>query len=153
MSTAEAPKPEARDLTPAIYGSLLTTTLIAVMWRAEVLAAHIGLALVGSVVVFWLTHVSSGIVNLRVRGPVERPALARIGADEAPLLWAAIVPAIVLVVGATGPSDSTSRSSSHCSSASSNCSCGGSPSAERPTRAGRSPCGWPSSTAPWGSRS
>jgi hypothetical protein len=48
---------EVRDYTPAIYGSLLVTTLTIIQWQADPVAETIALSLVISVGVFWLTHV------------------------------------------------------------------------------------------------
>lgn len=87
-----------RDYTPAVYGALLVTTLIAVQWRHDVSTISLGVALIGAVIVFWLTHVWSRMVNLRVRGPIARHEGIAIGRDEAPMLTAAILPAVVLTI-------------------------------------------------------
>lgn len=85
-----------RDHTPAIYGALLVTTLIAVQWRHDVSTIGLGIALVGAVIVFWLTHVWSRLVNRRVRGPIPRQAVGHVAAEEAPMLSAAVIPAVLL---------------------------------------------------------
>ncbi len=84
------------DFTPAIYGSLLVTTLVAVQWHGSAAPALIGLSIVISVVVFWLTHVWSGVMNRRVHGPVSRAEAVGIARAEAPMLTAVIVPALAL---------------------------------------------------------
>ena len=103
--TAADPDPGApasgtheRDYTPAIYGSLLVTTLIAVQWRGDPSKVFIGLSLAISVAVFWLTHVWSGIVNRRIHGPIRRSDVIEIGTAEAPMLAAPIVPLLVLAI-------------------------------------------------------
>jgi hypothetical protein len=85
-----------RDYTPAVYGSLLVTTLIAVQWRDDASRVFVGLSLAISVAVFWLTHVWSGIVNLRIHGPIRRSDVVEIGTAEAPMLVAPVVPLVVL---------------------------------------------------------
>jgi hypothetical protein len=91
-----------RDYTPAVYGSLLVTTLIAVQWRYQPDVIHVGLSLVISVGVFWLTHVWAGLVNRRVRGPIDRREGLAIAVDEAPMLVAAIVPSVILALAPLG---------------------------------------------------
>lgn len=87
-----------RDYTPAVYGSLLVTTLIAVQWRAETTAIFVGLSLVISVTVFWLTHAWAGIVNRRLHGSIRRADLLAIAGREAPMLGALVVPVTFLGV-------------------------------------------------------
>lgn len=85
-----------RDFTPAIYGSLLVTTLIAVQWRYDAVPELIALSLVVSVAVFWLTHVWSRVMDRRVRGPVGAGVALALARDEASMLSAVVVPALVL---------------------------------------------------------
>jgi hypothetical protein len=89
-----------RDYTSAVYGSLLVATLLAVEWRQDASTTLVGLSIIIAVVVFWLTHVWSAIVNRRVRGPVGRADVMRLAAVEAPMLTAAVVPLLVLGLGA-----------------------------------------------------
>ena len=70
-----AQTPAERNYAPAIYGSLLVTGLVAVQWRSDASTDGIALSVVVTVIVFWLTHVWSEVVNARVRG--------RISVDEA----------------------------------------------------------------------
>ena len=85
-----------RDYTPAVYGSLLVTTLISVQWYHDVSATFLGLSLIVSVVVFWLTHVWAGIVNHRIHGSIDRSEAFGIAGAEAPMLSAAIIPTAFL---------------------------------------------------------
>jgi hypothetical protein len=106
-SAARSTEPEpvamrSRDYTPAVYGSLLVTTLIAVQWRYQPEVVHVGLALVISVGVFWLTHVWAGLVNRRIRGPIGRAEALAIATDESPMLLAVIVPSALLGLAPLG---------------------------------------------------
>jgi hypothetical protein len=103
--TAAAPREGVaveRDYESAVYGSLLVTTLIAVLWRHEPTATFVGLSVVVSVAVFWLAHVWAAIVDRRVHGPVERGEVLAIAAAEAPMLSASIVPAALIGLAALG---------------------------------------------------
>jgi hypothetical protein len=96
-SHRDTPLEEIPDYTPAIYGSLLVTTLTVVQWHGNNSAELIALSLVISVVVFWLTHVWSAVVNRRVhRG--AGPSYREIATTEATMLTAAILPALVLTL-------------------------------------------------------
>jgi hypothetical protein len=86
------------DYANAIYGSLLVTSLIAVQWRGEPSTDFIAFSLLVSVVVFWLAHVWSEIVNLRVHGPISAGEARAIAFQEAPMLAAAVLPALVLAL-------------------------------------------------------
>ena len=82
--------------TPAIYGSLLVTTLVAVQWKADAVPELIGLTLVIGVGVFWLAHAWSEIVSRRVHGPITIAEGWAIAVDEATMLVAVVVPGILL---------------------------------------------------------
>jgi hypothetical protein len=86
------------DYANAIYGSLLVTSLIAVQWRHEPSTDFIAFSLFVSVIVFWLAHVWSEIVNLRVHGPITAREARDIAFQEAPMLASAVLPALVLAL-------------------------------------------------------
>lgn len=90
------------DYTPAVYGSLLVTTLIAVQWWHDISPTLLGLSLVVSVAVFWLTHVWAGIVNGRMHRAIGRPEAIAIASREAPMLTAALVPTVILGLASLG---------------------------------------------------
>jgi hypothetical protein len=90
---------ELPDYTAAIYGSLLTTTLVAVQWRHDAATDLIALSVVISVVVFWLTHVWAGIVNHRVHRELTGAEAMDLATAEAPMLLAVLLPAGILAVG------------------------------------------------------
>jgi len=96
------PAREDPDYTPAVYGSLLVTTLIAVQYRFDVAAEAIAFSLLASVGVFWLTHVWSAIVDRRVHGPVGWPEIGSIALGEASMLVAAVIPSILLGLARLG---------------------------------------------------
>lgn len=87
---------EPPDFAPAVYGSLLVTTLVTVQWQGDPEPGLIGLSLLISVTAFWLTHVWSEVVAHRVHGPIDRPAALRIARSEATMLSAVIVPGLIL---------------------------------------------------------
>ena len=87
---------EPPDFAPAVYGSLLVTTLVTVQWHGTTYPELIGLSLLISVVAFWLTHAWSEIVAQRVHGPIDRPTAVAIARSEATMLTAVIVPGILL---------------------------------------------------------
>jgi len=88
-----------RNYAPAIYGSLLVTGIVAVQWKADASTDPIAATVVVSVVVFWLAHVWSEIVNRRVRGGIAIDEAREIALDEASMLASLLLPAIVLGVG------------------------------------------------------
>ncbi len=87
------------NYTRAIYGSILVTSLVAVQWRGQPSPDGIALTLVVSLGVFWLAHVWSEVVNLRVHNEFSRAAVGRIARDEGAMLTSLIVPVAVLALG------------------------------------------------------
>jgi hypothetical protein len=84
------------DFAPAVYGSLLVTTLMAIQWRGDPNPEVIGLSLLISVVAFWLTDAWSEIVAHRVQGPIDLPTAVGIARSQATMLISVIVPGIIL---------------------------------------------------------
>ena len=84
------------DNTPAIYGSLLVTTLVAVQWKAEAVPELIGISLVIGVGVFWLAHVWAAVTNRRVRGQISTAEVWPIALEDAPMLLSVVVPGLLL---------------------------------------------------------
>jgi len=84
------------DLSSAVYGSLLATTLVAVQARSDASVEFIAATLLVGVGVFWLTEVWSELINLRVRGPISRRQVLEVMRDESPMLTAAVIPALLL---------------------------------------------------------
>jgi hypothetical protein len=87
---------EPLDYAPAVYGSLLVTTLLAIQWRGDAKPELIGLSLLISVGAFWLTDVWSEIVAHRVQGPIDARTAGRLARSQATMLTSVIVPGIIL---------------------------------------------------------
>ena len=87
---------EPPDYAPAVYGSLLVTTLLAIQWRGDPNPELIGLSLLISVVAFWLTDAWSEIVAHRVHGPIDVRTAVGIARSKATMLTSVIVPGIIL---------------------------------------------------------
>ena len=87
---------EPRDYAPAVYGSLLVTTLVTVQWQDDAEPELIGLSLLISVVAFWIAHAWSEIVAQRVHGPIDVPTGVAIAGSEATMLISVIVPGVIL---------------------------------------------------------
>jgi hypothetical protein len=85
-----------RDYSWAVYGSLLVTTLLVVESQNVASPDFIGLSIVISIAVFWLAHAWAEIVGLRVRGPVSTAQVWDVVRQQATILAAAVVPALVL---------------------------------------------------------
>jgi hypothetical protein len=86
------------DFAPAVYGSLLVTTLVTVQWQGDAHPELIGLSLLISVAAFWLTHAWSEILAHRVHGPIDVPTAVSIARSEATMLTSVIVPGIILAL-------------------------------------------------------
>jgi hypothetical protein len=84
------------DLSSAIYGSLLITTLVAAQDRHDANPELIAFSVLISVVVFWLMEVWSTLVSLRVLGPITMAETRGVAAHESPMLAAAILPVLAL---------------------------------------------------------
>jgi hypothetical protein len=91
------------NLAGAIYGTILVMSIIAAadfhenLWRSLVL-------LVVTSAVFWLAHVYAHALALSIDGSEKfsRTEIRRVAGREWPLLQAAVVPSLVLLVGALG---------------------------------------------------
>jgi hypothetical protein len=93
---------DGTDLSSAVYGSLLVTTLVAAQARSDASTEFIVATLLIAVGVFWLTEVWSEVVNHRAHGPISRAGLLEIAREESPMLLAAIPPAIALATASVG---------------------------------------------------
>jgi hypothetical protein len=82
--------------TPAVYGSLLVTTLVAVQWNAEAVPELVAASLVISVGVFWLAHAWAEVVNGRIRRPMTLSQAWSVALGEATMLLAVVVPGLLL---------------------------------------------------------
>jgi hypothetical protein len=84
------------DLSAAVYGTLLVTSLVAVQARSDSSPEFVVLTLLIGVAVFWLADVWTGIVALRMRGPITWPEVRSVARVETPMLSAALLPAAIV---------------------------------------------------------
>jgi hypothetical protein len=84
------------EYAPAVYGSLLVTTLVTIQWQGDPNIELIGLSLLISVVAFWLTDAWSEIVARRINGPIDVRTAVEIARSRATMLTSVIVPGIIL---------------------------------------------------------
>jgi hypothetical protein len=84
------------DLTSAIYGSLLITTLVGAQGTHDANPELIGFSVLVSVLVFWLMEVWSSLVGLRVAGPITAAEARGVAVRQSPMVAAAILPLIAL---------------------------------------------------------
>jgi hypothetical protein len=85
----------------AVYGSIVAAALVEAFRAEHVSSEAIALAVLTTMTVFWLAHVWSGIVGDRIHhGPqLQVRRLIRIGRAEWPLVQAAFVPVVALMLG------------------------------------------------------
>ena len=86
------------EFAPAVYGSLLVTTLVTIQWQGDPNIELIGLSLLISVVAFWLTDAWSEIVARRIHGPIDVRTAAGIARSQATMLTSVIVPGLILAL-------------------------------------------------------
>jgi hypothetical protein len=107
-AVAAPPHTHERDravfLAAAVYGSILAASLIAVFRGEHDSPETTAVALVGTMVVFWLAHAWSVILGERIEhghglGWAHARAIAR---SEWPLVESAVAPTVVLVLGWIG---------------------------------------------------
>ena len=107
----DAPAAVVSDRASAIYGSLLVVTLVAAQARSDAIPAFIAGTIVVGVGVLWLTEVWIEVITLRTLGPITRDQVLRVARAETPMLFAAVLPAILLAsasIGITTPEQATS---------------------------------------------
>ena len=95
----------ARDIDEAIYGLILATSIIAVSREYSADDAGVtAVTLVATAGVFWLAHVyAAGLaVQIRDQRPPTRAELRAIVSQQWPLVQAAILPTLILLLGVVG---------------------------------------------------
>lgn len=95
---AERGHPPA-DLSAAVYGTLLVTSLVAVQARSDSSPEFVSLTLLIGVAVFWLADVWTGLVALRMRGPITWSDVRAVARVESPMLTAAVLPSAIVAFG------------------------------------------------------
>jgi hypothetical protein len=94
--------PAVRDRASAIYGSLLVVTLVAAQARSDAVTSFIAATVVVGVGVFWLTEVWTEYITLRTLGPISRQQALALARAELPMLYAAVVPTLLLATATLG---------------------------------------------------
>jgi hypothetical protein len=87
------------DLSAAVYGTLLVTSLVAVQARSDSSPEFVAVTLFIGVAVFWLADVWTGLVALRMRRPISWPDVWTVARVESPMLTAALLPAAIIALG------------------------------------------------------
>jgi hypothetical protein len=88
----------------AVYGSVLAAALLGAMRHTHADARAATISLLGSMLVFWLAHAWSEVIGERVADGrlFERERVGEIARAEWPLVEAAIVPAVPLLLAWAG---------------------------------------------------
>ena len=89
---------------PAVYGSVLATSLVGSMFEEQASARIMTLTLVSSILIFWIAHAWSEVVGERLaNGPVfDRSAIWPIAISEWPLVESGMLPAALLALAWAG---------------------------------------------------
>jgi hypothetical protein len=98
----DSASPAFRDRASAIYGSLLVVSLVAAQARSDAVPAFIAATVLIGVGVFWLTEVWTEVIAIRTHGAITRGQVARAARAEAPMLGAAVIPALLLATSTLG---------------------------------------------------
>ena len=91
------------NLAGGIYGTILVTSIIAAADTSATIWRSLGIVEV-TMIVFWLAHVYAGALAWSIDGneTFSRREVRRVAGREWPLLQAAIVPSVALLVGGIG---------------------------------------------------
>ena len=91
------------DYAAAVYGSVLVTALVGAAFEAEFDARTMTLTLLTTTVVFWLAHVWSEVMGVRLAGSVPRFSdVRRVAISEWPVVEAGFVPGALLALAWAG---------------------------------------------------
>jgi hypothetical protein len=105
--TSEPPEPGGRHrefaYAAAVYGSVVVAALVAAAFEAHVGARTTTLTLVATTLVFWVAHVWSEVMGVRLAGTVPRWSQIRhVAVSEWPLVEAGFVPDALLALAWAG---------------------------------------------------
>jgi hypothetical protein len=89
---------------PAVYGSVLATSLLGSMFEEQASARIMTLTLVSSILIFWIAHAWSEIIGSRLaESPlVDRSSIWEIALSEWPLVESGLLPSAVLALAWAG---------------------------------------------------
>jgi hypothetical protein len=93
-----------RSYAAAIYGSILVTTLVSALSEEHAHAGDMAMAVLASVIVFWLAHAWSEVIGERVvePRPITVGGLVRNAAEDWPMVESAVVPLLALLLAQLG---------------------------------------------------
>jgi hypothetical protein len=87
------------DYAAAVYGSVLVTALVGAAFEAQFDARTMTLTLLTTTLVFWLAHVWSDVMGVRLAGTVPRwNDVRRIAVSKWPVVEAGLVPDALLTL-------------------------------------------------------
>jgi hypothetical protein len=91
------------DYAAAVYGSVLVTALVGAAFEAQLDAQTMTLTLLTTTLVFWLAHVWSEVMGVRLAGTIPHWSdVRRISVSEWPVVEAGFVPDALLALGWAG---------------------------------------------------
>ena len=98
-----AGSPREFDYAAAVYGSVLVTALVGATFEAHLGARSMTLTLLSTTFVFWLAHVWSEVMGVRLAGTVPRWGhVRRVAVSEWPVVEAGFVPDVLLALAWAG---------------------------------------------------
>jgi hypothetical protein len=99
-------EPESRrdfDYAAAVYGSVLVSALVGATFEAHLDARTMTLTLLTTTLVFWLAHVWSEVMGVRLAGTVPQWSdVRRVAVSEWPVVEAGFVPDALLALAWAG---------------------------------------------------
>jgi hypothetical protein len=91
------------DYAAAVYGSVLVTALVGVAFEAHLDPRTMTLTLLTTTLVFWLAHVWSEVMGVRLAGNVPHWSdVRRVAVSEWPIVEAGFVPDVLLALAWAG---------------------------------------------------
>src|SRR5262245_52152760 len=92
-----------RNPSRAIYGTIVATAVTAASSSHDEAAGHVAAAVAITLVVFWIAHVYSAVLEARYAGEVLSGAVVRDAAvEEFTMVEAGLVSIVILLLGASG---------------------------------------------------
>jgi hypothetical protein len=98
------------DFTAAIYGTILVAGVLAGLGHGEAAASTVTISVLGTAAVFWLAHVWAHVMSERVNDPhgFTWAVVGRIARSEWPMVQAATLPSVPLLLAWAGAIDDDS---------------------------------------------
>jgi hypothetical protein len=91
------------DYAAAVYGSVLVTALVGAAYEAQLDARTMTLTVLTTTLVFWLAHVWSEVMGVRLAGTVPHWShIRRVAVSEWPVVEAGFVPDALLALAWAG---------------------------------------------------